>query len=136
MHLEDDFDLDDDSDEPLDEEAGPAIATYATGRKDEPGEATLLYSAEKPPAVRCETCEGRGVHRKHYYTFTVCRECHGAGYFGITPNVATQFSPGSAGKVAVLAERYRAGIDLWVHGDQSEIGNQNIPMNFRRFGWI
>lgn len=86
-------------------------------------------------ADRCETCEGRGIHKgkeidaPHRVEVGLpaeldedgiskqerahCIPCGGLGWEVVTASLPTLAPPGSAEKQMVLAVRYAAGIPLW-----------------------
>jgi len=71
----------------------------------------------------CEECSGHGrfVERDKEYN---CPLCDGQGWYGVSPHGPTDAGPGTTKKVAVLKERYAAGIPLWHKDDPKERGEQ------------
>ena len=62
----------------------------------------------------CNTCNGTGdFGRATNGDYLHCPDCGGMGFSDVDPRQPCVHSPGTPQKVAAMASRYAAGMDLW-----------------------
>lgn len=81
--------------------------------KPEAQPAELVYAPGKTATTACASCSGSGLCMTEHGKCDVCQSCKGLGWYGIDPESPTILRPGSSGRVAVMAARYRAGRQLY-----------------------
>jgi len=92
----------------------------------------VIWIDSKNRMVICGECSGTGSKylRDHRQFTPNCGHCHGVGYVGSKPVDATICTPGSAGKIAVMAARFRNGKPLFSHLDAThEVASVNAAVD-------